>query len=141
MLSTANHLEKERANSRNLDEELDNKESRIEQLKTEKEELAKKLKDIQNSTASTADRARQMEQMLEYEQRNEKSLMVDIQRMQGILFRTQQALVVQKEITRSKEIDIGGCETAIGFMHKQGRNLETEVQKQNEVIYDLVSRN
>lgn len=101
--------------------------------------MQKKCLELRNANASTMDRAKVVEDMLEEEQRKEKILLQDLEKMQGILFRAQQTFMDQKEITKLKEIEINKVETSIGLMRKQARSYYLEIQGLNEMLYELVS--
>lgn len=101
--------------------------------------MQKKAKDLRNANSSTMDKAKQVEEMLEQEQRHEKIITQDLEKMQSILFRAQQTLTSQKEITKMKEIEISTSETSIELMRKQARGFCLDIQKLNEVLYELVS--
>lgn len=100
--------------------------------------LQKKLDDVKNSSMSAADRASQLEKIIENEQRQTKVLHADTERMQGVLFRTEQTFTDFKNTCKLKETEISSCETATNLLKKHMQKLYDNLQKQKEINYSLV---
>lgn len=140
VVSTAKNLQKERTTTRQLEEDLTTMELRKENLQPEIEVLTQQLLDIKNSSSSAADRTKQVEKLYEGEQRKEKSLMQEMQHVQSVMHRAQQALNDQKNMTNTKEIEIKSFEISINLSKKHSKNIYNEIQKQTEIIYDMEFR-
>ncbi|KAF2896034.1 hypothetical protein ILUMI_10127 [Ignelater luminosus] len=137
LVSTANFLEKERVRGRNLTKDIEFKQNQVKQTEMELVTLQKKLDDVKNSSMSAADRANQLEKIIENEQRQTKVLNTDIERMQGVLFRTEQTFNDYKNTCKLKEMEINSCETATNLLKKHIKKLYDNLQKQKEINYAL----
>lgn len=137
VVSTARNLQKERGVGRQLDEELNTIEYKKEQVGPAIEGLHQQLQQIKNSSSSAADRTKQIEQLYEEEQKKEKTFMQEMQHVQSVTHRAQQAYNDQKNTTKTKEIEIKSFEISISLSNKHAKNIYNEIQKQTEIIYDL----
>lgn len=108
------------------------------QLEKELNNLRKKLEDVKNTSMSAAERTRQLEQIMQDAQRHTKILEQDIERMQGVVFRSQQTINGLRDIGKIKEIEMSSCEISTGLINKNIKSLNNELQKQKEINYDLV---
>lgn len=114
--------------------------SRREQFVTDIETLQHQLQYIKGSSSTAADRTKQVETMYQGEQRKEKSLMQELQHVQSVTHRAQQALNEQKNTSKAREIEIKSFEISISLSKKHAKNIHNEIQKQTEIIYDIEFR-
>lgn len=135
--ATARNLQKERTTGQHLDEELTSLELKREQLGPQIIELQQQLQDIKNNSSSVADRTKQIEKLFEEEQRKEKTLLHDMENLQTVIYRVQQVLISQKSTAKTAEIEIKSCEASINLSRKQAKNIYNEIQKQNEILYEM----
>ncbi|KAB0797875.1 hypothetical protein PPYR_08868 [Photinus pyralis] len=137
LISTANCLEKQRMTGKKLSKDISDKESQIKQQQRDLEKLKQKLKEVKNSSLSASERASQLEAIIEEEQRETKILDQDVERTQGVLFRTQQVLNELRDNAKTKEMEISGCEMSISLLKKGLIKSNKELQTQREINYDL----
>lgn len=99
--------------------------------------LQQQLQEIKTNSSSAADRANHVEKMYDEEQRKEKTLLQELEHIAAVTHRAQQAFNDQKNTTNSKEIEIKSYEISINLSKKHSKNIYNEIQKQNEIIYDM----
>ncbi|KAF5275674.1 hypothetical protein FQA39_LY06786 [Lamprigera yunnana] len=137
LISTANFLEKNRMTGKNLIKNVTEKEGQIKQYLGEIGKLKKQLANVENTSESATERASQLENITQEQQKETKLLEQDIERTQVILFRTTQALNELKNSTKSKETEISGTDVRIALLRKNIVALNNEIKKQKELNYGL----
>lgn len=78
-----------------------------------------------------------MEQLYEEEQRKEKTLLQEMEHVQSVTHRAQQAFNDHKNATNIREIEIKSFEISINLSKKHAKNIYNEIQKLTEIIYDV----
>lgn len=139
MAATANHLEKERNKSKNLEKEVQNVRAKITRTYAELDETRNKLVQVNTAKMTAAERAAKMEKIINEEQRRTNLVALDSERTQGILYRNQVYLQDLKSITKNYETEISGCEIATRMLEKHCKTRLGELQVQKELIYSLVT--
>ncbi|XP_018335648.1 coiled-coil domain-containing protein 39 [Agrilus planipennis] len=137
LISTANALDSERSRGRMLIKDILNKERKIIYMRNHVQNLRKKLKEITNSSMSAAERANELEKMIEYEQRQANVLAQDVGRIQAKYYRTQQGLVQSQDELKRKEIELSGMQSRIVALKKESQATNNNVVQHKEAVYEI----
>nr|CAD7588601.1 unnamed protein product [Timema genevievae] len=137
MCSLGNQLSSQRAKNKQINETILSKKERVESLINQNNILKDRLTMVDSESASATDRVRQLEEMLQVEEKTVHLLDVDIERLHESLFRAQQVLFNLKKEEEVQLIKIKGCELAKNQIHSHATNLDKEVNRQKEIIYNL----
>ncbi|CAG2053558.1 unnamed protein product [Timema podura] len=137
MCSLGNQLSSQRAKNKQINETILSKKERVESLINQNNILKDRLTMVDSESASATDRVRQLEEMLQVEEKTVHLLDVDIERLHESLFRAQQVLFNLKKEEEVQLIKIKGCELAKNQIHLHATNLDKEVNRQKEIIYNL----
>lgn len=101
----------------------------------------KKLKDkyekFKGSNSSAQDRLKQIEELLEAENKNIKTLDDEIVRLNGTLFRSEQQLYKLQEAEKSLMLECHLMEASISKSKTACKSLEKELFKQTEILYNI----
>nr|CAD7438248.1 unnamed protein product [Timema bartmani] len=137
MCSLGNQLSSQRAKNKQIHETILSKKERVESLINQNNILKDRLTMVDSESASATDRVRQLEEMLQVEEKTVHLLDVDIERLHESLFRAQQVLFNLRKEEEVQLIKIKGCELAKNQIHSHATNLDKEVNRQKEIIYNL----
>lgn len=140
LAATAGHLEKERRRSKEMLQEIHDKNNRIEQLVLGLQSLRKKSNDLMNRSISSEERAKQLEAIIDDEQRNYNIFLQDINKMQGVLFRNQQALVDLQTTGKTKEMEITNLRASAIILKKEIKKTYNDLEIQRGLSYNVVSK-
>uniref|UniRef100_A0A6P7GYN5 Coiled-coil domain-containing protein 39 n=1 Tax=Diabrotica virgifera virgifera TaxID=50390 RepID=A0A6P7GYN5_DIAVI len=138
--TAANHLKNERLKGKRMDEQFTEKEALCAQYTEEVAALQKKLEEVKNSAMTSEERIKSIEKIIEQEEKLYNINLADIEKTNGVLFRSEQTLKEQREIGKNLaiEIDTGACTTAQLRKHIQTERKELERIK--EVVYEMEFR-
>nr|CAD7404354.1 unnamed protein product [Timema cristinae] len=137
MCTLGNQLSSQRAKNKQINETILSKKERVESLINQNNILKDRLTMVDSESASATDRVRQLEEMLQVEEKTVHLLDMDIGRLHESLFRAQQVLFNLRKEEEVQLIKIKGCELAKNQIHSHATNLDKEVNRQKEIIYNL----
>nr|CAD7573983.1 unnamed protein product [Timema californicum] len=137
MCTLGNQLSSQRAKNKQINETILSKKERVELLINQNNILKDRLTMVDSESASATDRVRQLEEMLQVEEKTVHLLDMDIDRLHESLFRAQQVLFNLRKEEEVQLIKIKGCELAKNQIHSHATNLDKEVNRQKEIIYNL----
>nr|CAD7198868.1 unnamed protein product [Timema douglasi] len=137
MCTLGNQLSSQRAKNKQINETILSKKERVELLINQNIILKDRLTMVDSESASATDRVRQLEEMLQVEEKTVHLLDMDIERLHESLFRAQQVLFNLRKEEEVQLIKIKGCELAKNQIHSHATNLDKEVNRQKEIIYNL----
>lgn len=137
MLTAAQQLEKERTKSKMLIRDLDYKEYQIQNLEREVLLLKQKLEEVINSADDAAGRAKYLEDLIEYENKQTNVLGSDLTKIQNALYRTQRKLEDLKEVAKLHEMEINSFSVTMNILRKTISKLTVEKERCKELVYDL----
>ncbi|CAG9840049.1 unnamed protein product [Diabrotica balteata] len=140
-VSTASHhLKNERLRGKRMDEQFTEKEALCAQYTEDVGALQTKLEEVKNSAMTSEERIKSIEKIIEQEEKLYNINLADIEKTNGVLFRSEQTLKEQREIGKNLaiEIDTGACTTAQLRKHIQTERKELERIK--EVVYEMEFR-
>lgn len=137
MLATAQTLEKERLKSKSLSQEINYKEMRIGQLEGDIDMLRKKLNEVLNTSMTSAERAKQLEDIISFEEKQTEVIATDSIKMQKTLFFSQQKLQELKDQAKTKEVEINNVQISMGMLRKHAKEVLVNLERKKEILYDL----
>nr|KAG5697900.1 hypothetical protein BaRGS_026838 [Batillaria attramentaria] len=132
---TAVDLETTRTHVAHLKKEVADKTNKLQQAKDVREALVEKLKVATEATLSAEERATQMDEMLNAEERHQKELEGELKNMRDIQFKKQQELYKSRMEERDLEAMIEGSRAALRNLNSKISRLDTEALKQQEILY------
>lgn len=121
-------------------QEIRDKNNRIDLLVIELQNLRNKADDINNRSMSSEEWAKQLEAIIDNEQKNHNIYLQDITKMQGILFRNQQALVDLQTDGKTKEMEITNFRAAAVILRKGIKRTYNDLEIQRGMSYNVVSK-
>ena len=87
---------------------------------------------------SADERTRQLEKLIDYEQKQQNALQSDCELLQNIFFRVQQELQEQFSIGKMRDLDINGVVNNINHLRKHNDDQRKALGKRKEDAYELV---
>lgn len=130
-------LQKERMKNRQAN---NLKESKLILFEKEEEEYAvlqKKNDTFKSRNLSAQDRLRQLDEMTEAEEKNMKSILNEVTRLGGALYRTQQQLQELQGDEKLLLLEIESLQVAINNNRRNSKIQEKELQRQTETVYNV----
>lgn len=100
-------------------------------------ELKVQLEEIKNSSASAADKTKQLDEYLNDHERIMNAVKLDIEKMQSALYRARQLLRAQEDISKKREVEITGYKISLVALRKHAKGMQEEIERQNEIIYEM----
>ncbi|XP_063902797.1 coiled-coil domain-containing protein 39 [Zophobas morio] len=137
MVHIAHQLEKERKNKKTIHEKIANTQDKIENIKIRANALREKNEAIKKSAMSADERTRQLEKLIDYEQKQQNALQSDCELLQNIFFRVQQELQEQFSIGKMRDLDINGVVNNINHLRKHNDDQRKALGKRKEDAYEL----
>ncbi|XP_063224793.1 coiled-coil domain-containing protein 39 [Bacillus rossius redtenbacheri] len=125
-----------RANAQ-LRQDIARKRDNAARTKAANEELRRRLDEVAGSSSSAADRVRQLEEMIQVEERTGRVLEQDVARLGEARLRTQAELSALRRAGDALQVDLKGCELAKDSLRARSRDLSHELQRHKEVTYNL----
>lgn len=138
--NTGHQLEKERVKRKQLDLDAEQRKRHIDAIQCELVELKLRSNEVSSSSMSSADRVKRLEGIIDHQNRLEMNLDIDVTRIQGILYRSQQILRELRDSYRIIEAEVRGCQLSITLMHRRAEIERTEKEKQEAAVYELEFR-
>ncbi|KAK9879647.1 hypothetical protein WA026_006712 [Henosepilachna vigintioctopunctata] len=134
---TANNLENERCKFKTLNKEIENKTNEIENVEKKLLKLMEKYENLKVVNMNVGERCKQLEKLIDYETKQHAVYMTDSNRLNSGVFRVQSKLTEQMDITVTRELDIVNMTTLIDTLQKMNKEVQTEVDKKKELIYNM----
>ena len=138
MTSAGRELENHRMKSRNMKMEITITDEKIRNISESIEELKCKMEEVNVSSMSSNDRAKQLENMIEEEQRRESNLRSELSKTQTLLYRIQTSFQEVNDVGKTKEVEIFGCDIQTKHLEKESKEVLNNLQIQRELLYNLV---
>ena len=104
-------------------------------LKVEKDNVDKALIEAQEMAMSAEERAQKLAKLLEEEENKQKKMDTDLSRLKDLQFRKGNELIKYQSDETAKNAEIQGCVAARRNTMSKVRKMDTEVMKQQEIIY------
>nr|XP_022910929.1 coiled-coil domain-containing protein 39-like [Onthophagus taurus] len=140
LASTALKLDQERQLVKEQEKTLATNEAKINGAAVINEELNNKLAEVLSKTLSSTERTKSLNDMIKVDEMMTKNLTTDIEKMLGIVYRSQIALEDLKEFAKRFDIEITGINVAKKKMQKQIKLKMNEVAAQKEMLYHVEYR-
>lgn len=133
--SVASSLESERAAKHRHDNLIKDAEKSLKDIVNTVDKLRQQLISVTQSNMSAEDRTRHLDELIHEEEQIHKSFIYDIERMQGLLFRSQKTLVDLKDTYKVKELSHTIYEQGLVTLQKQIVQTESESYATKENLY------
>lgn len=128
-------LEKARVNVHQLKNRFGEKSRAFIKLKLEKEDTDKALEQAKDMAMSAEERTRRLAEILEEEETKQKNMDKELMRLKDVQFRKSNDLIKYQAEETAKNAEMQGCVAAKRNMHSKIRKMDSEVMKQQEIIY------
>lgn len=135
--ATAMSLEQERSTKKFVLQLLNQQRQNLDRTKITVDCFKERLKQVENSNLSAEERMRQLEEMMQNEEKTHDMLLNDIERIQGAIFRSQSALADLKEVFKLKMLKQKVDENALVTLQRQKVQMEIDTRNSAETIYKL----
>ncbi|XP_069474770.1 coiled-coil domain-containing protein 39 [Ambystoma mexicanum] len=132
---TGNDLESIRIQVSNLKKEIQDKKKRVIVVKEQNEALSDKLKCVNNSTLTTEEKAKQIDEMLTEEEQYLKEFEVQLKQLRDQHFKKTEELHTQNAKEKNLIAEISGSRAALRNRNSFLRKLDGNALKQQEIIY------
>ncbi|PVD18338.1 hypothetical protein C0Q70_20887 [Pomacea canaliculata] len=132
---TAVDLETTRSRVTQLKKDVQDKTIKLKQAKDLRKALVEKLKVATESTLSAEERAAQMDEFLNNEEKRQKDLYQDLKTLRDINFKKQEELHDAQRNEKDVESSIQGSQATQRNLISKIMRLDTEALKQQEIIY------
>lgn len=130
-------LEQQRVEKRCIKTSLIEEKSSLEITNRTVANLQNELQSVLNSNLSAEERFRHLEEIVQNEERNTELLLSEVERMQGVLFRSQSALAEFMETYKIKQLKQKVQENALVTLQRQKIQNEIEIRHSAETLYKL----
>ncbi|CAH1176156.1 unnamed protein product [Phaedon cochleariae] len=138
--ATAHHLENERIKAKRLDQMYLDKESLSAKYHEDIDKLQQKMNEMKESTMSSEERIRRIEKLIEKEEKLHDIFLGDTEKLNGVMYRSEQVLKDLKSVGKLLEIDINNVNCNCVQLRKHIQAKKKEVEKIKEVVYDMEFR-
>ncbi|XP_044268674.1 GRIP and coiled-coil domain-containing protein 2-like [Tribolium madens] len=137
MILAANQLEKERVLKKHAKEEIEKMEHKNSIFRAKLDVLKAKNEQVKKSTMSADERMKHLEKLIDYEQKQQKTLQLEAESLQNTYFRTQHDLQEQQSTGKMRDLEIYGMTTNINHLRKHNDDQKKALGKRKEDAYDL----
>lgn len=138
MVATANELDNKRKKMKDINNEIIEKQEKIELRSDEIDNLRKKLEEVAQTSSTADQRAKTLEQIIQLEEKNFNGLVQDHARLQSLLYRNQQVLYELQCTGTLKETSIDNFKTTFNACKKDLGNVYVELERTKEIAYNIV---
>ncbi|XP_018561300.1 coiled-coil domain-containing protein 39-like [Anoplophora glabripennis] len=138
--SSAQQLENERLKRRFVADTIQQTESRCVKFEEDIEKLIQKLEEMKDSNTSSAEKLRNIEKMVDMEEKLYNIYVSDTEKINSQLYRSDKAYKDQITIGKSLEMEVSNTTLICTQLRKRIRCESTELEKFKEVVYNMEFR-
>ena len=132
---TSHDLEKARSELGQLKRTIVHKKRLIDEISALNKQLVDDLRRTLESTLSSEENAKRMEDFFMLAKQKELELNMEIKRSSDKLFKVSQELYTLKATEKNLSAELGGCETSLRNLESRIAKLDHDSLKQTEIIY------
>lgn len=140
LMATAEYLEEQRMTGKRLISIQEEREILYEKYEQEIRNLEDKLKEMQGSNATSEQRIKHIEKMIDEKEKHYQIYLADTEKTNIVIFRFEKVIMEQKEIGKTLGMDLKNLMYNITYLRKHMRTQNHNLDKIKEVVYDVEFR-